>query len=133
MERKFYWMHRDDICTTITIASTTNAVYFENHTDEHLLCAFGKEVSPVTMDDFYDLLETRVAPIRENEDDSRTYRLLGYTEFPTIESLISKTFGMIADDFFGYVKRKTSITLTTCAKSWTEVRKTCRTQGTEGT
>lgn len=100
MERKFYWMHRDDICTTITIASTTNAVYFENHTDEHLLCAFGKEVSPVTMDDFYDLLETRVAPIRENEDDSRTYRLLGYTEFPTIESLISKTFGMIADDFF---------------------------------
>lgn len=100
VERIFYWMHRDTKCTTIKISSTTNAVYFTNHTDQHLLCAFGKEVSPVNMDDFYDLLETRIAPIREQVDDRKTYRMIGCSKLPTIEYLISQTYGMIADDFF---------------------------------
>lgn len=107
----FYWMHKDDICTKVDVDLENGNeyeveklnVYFENYTEDPLLCLFGRKESPVTLGELYEVLNTRIAPRRDNTDRF-VYKNLGLKSRPFIEDLLFITKGMLVDDFFWFCR-----------------------------
>lgn len=103
-------MNRNVKCTKIwlddLLINESTCVHFENMTDDPLMCAFGKEVSPVTVKDLYELIDTRIAPPRDKRVDTLLSKNLGFKEIPCIEDLVTITKGMLVEDFFWFYEPK---------------------------
>lgn len=95
----YYWMHRNKLCTKITVDLETSCVFFTNYTNDILLRAFGDKSSPVSLQEWFDLLETRVAPVRDASDRLASQNM-HLSKNPTTEDLIHATCGVLVDDFF---------------------------------
>ena len=93
--KEYSFYDENMLCTTIYADFTDETLLVENHTDDPVKTAFGKNQNP-TWQDFLAFLEVRVIP--RGRDGLREYlEALGLTEYSPLE-IIKKTYGRVAED-----------------------------------
>jgi len=107
-------MHRDLLCTHIKVFSDLS-VEFENHTDNYLICAFGKaETADAEM--LMDLFEERCFS-RNRADCEEILKMMGLKEYDPLD-IVRITHGSLVDDFTWIRFPDESITWDDICSTW---------------
>jgi len=93
--RRFQYFDEDKLCTTIHADFANKTLIAENHVDDPVVTAFGRNVQP-TWEDFKAFLEERCIP-RERAGLREYLEVIGVGEYDPLE-IILKTNGRMAED-----------------------------------